>query len=59
LINSLGMFGAGARAGGVAYGAHIGGFIAGLLLVKPFAIGTDASPSFRTRTFGRSDRPWR
>ncbi len=29
--------------GGVAYAAHIGGFIAGLLLIKPFAIGTKAS----------------
>jgi membrane associated rhomboid family serine protease len=26
-------------AGGVAYFAHVGGFIAGLLFVKPFAIG--------------------
>jgi len=25
--------------GGVAYFAHIGGFVAGLLLIKPFAIG--------------------
>lgn len=30
--------------GGVAYAAHIGGFIAGLALIKLFAIGTDASP---------------
>ena len=30
--------------GGVAYAAHIGGFIAGLALIKIFAIGTDASP---------------
>ena len=29
--------------GGVAYAAHIGGFIAGLALIKLFAIGTDAS----------------
>jgi membrane associated rhomboid family serine protease len=28
--------------GGVAYAAHIGGFIAGLLLIKVFAIGTNA-----------------
>jgi membrane associated rhomboid family serine protease len=27
------------QGGGVAYGAHIGGFIAGLILVKFFAIG--------------------
>jgi membrane associated rhomboid family serine protease len=35
VINSLGMLG-GAEAGGVAYGAHLGGFAAGLLLVKFF-----------------------
>ena len=28
--------------GGVAYAAHIGGFIAGLLLIKVFAFGTKA-----------------
>jgi membrane associated rhomboid family serine protease len=35
LINSLSMFGGG-DGGGVAYGAHIGGFIAGVVLVKFF-----------------------
>lgn len=35
LINGLGMLG-GAEAGGVAYGAHLGGFIAALLLIKLF-----------------------
>ena len=29
----------GAAGGGVAYAAHIGGFIAGLILIKPFTIG--------------------
>lgn len=38
LISSLGMF-SGGSGGGVAYGAHIGGFIAGLVLVKFFMIG--------------------
>lgn len=33
-----------AGAGGVAYAAHIGGFIAGLALIKIFAIGTNAEP---------------
>jgi membrane associated rhomboid family serine protease len=37
LISSLGMFSGGAG-GGVAYGAHIGGFIAGLIFVKFFLI---------------------
>jgi membrane associated rhomboid family serine protease len=39
LISSLGVLGSGAQTGGVAYGAHIGGFVAGLGLVKVFAIG--------------------
>ena len=39
LISGLGMLGGGAQAGGVAYAAHIGGFIAGLALVKIFAVG--------------------
>jgi membrane associated rhomboid family serine protease len=38
LIESLGMLG-GSQAGGTAYGAHIGGFVAGLALVRIFAIG--------------------
>lgn len=36
LINGAGMLGGEEAAGGVAYAAHIGGFIAGLLLVKLF-----------------------
>ena len=39
IVSSLGALGAGSQAGGVAYGAHIGGFIAGLVLIKPFAMG--------------------
>jgi len=35
LINGLGMLG-GAEAGGVAYAAHLGGFLAGLVLIKLF-----------------------
>jgi membrane associated rhomboid family serine protease len=38
LIASLGMLG-GMQGGGVAYGAHIGGFLAGLVLVRIFAFG--------------------
>lgn len=37
VINGLGMLGG--QGGGVAYGAHIGGFVAGLVLVKLFAAG--------------------
>lgn len=40
LINGLGVLGRGSQGGGgVAYAAHIGGFIAGLVLIKFFAIG--------------------
>jgi membrane associated rhomboid family serine protease len=39
LVSGLGMFGGGSQVGGVAYAAHIGGFVAGLLLVRVFAIG--------------------
>jgi membrane associated rhomboid family serine protease len=39
LISGLGMLGGGSQQGGVAYAAHIGGFIAGLVLVKFFTFG--------------------
>ena len=39
LVSGLGMLGSGSQAGGVAYAAHIGGFLAGLMLVKFFAAG--------------------
>ena len=39
LISGLGMLGAGSQQGSVAYAAHIGGFIAGLVLIKVFDIG--------------------
>ena len=41
LISGLGMLGAGSQQGGVAYAAHIGGFIAGLVLIKLFDRGHD------------------
>src|SRR4026208_356460 len=44
LISGLGMLGGGSQQGGVAYAAHIGGFVAGLALVKVFAIGRQGSP---------------
>ena len=40
LISGLGMLGGGSQQGGVAYAAHIGGFIAGLVLIKFFDIGS-------------------
>jgi membrane associated rhomboid family serine protease len=39
VVSGLGVLGSGSQAGGVAYAAHIGGFIAGLVLVKFFAAG--------------------
>jgi membrane associated rhomboid family serine protease len=39
LISGLGMLGPGSAQGGVAYAAHVGGFIAGLVLIKFFDIG--------------------
>ena len=39
LISGLGLLGTGAQGGGIAYGAHIGGFISGILLIKFFTIG--------------------
>jgi membrane associated rhomboid family serine protease len=38
LVSGLGILG-GTQTGGVAYGAHIGGFIAGAALARPFLIG--------------------
>ena len=39
LISGLGMLGPGSQRGGVAYAAHIGGFLAGLVLIKFFDMG--------------------
>ncbi|HKG14978.1 MAG TPA: rhomboid family intramembrane serine protease [Pyrinomonadaceae bacterium] len=53
-VSGLGMLGGGAQEGGVAYAAHIGGFIAGLALVKLFALGRPAGapPTARARWGG-------
>lgn len=40
----LGLGALGGTGGGVAYGAHIGGFVAGFLLIRLFAIGKPALP---------------
>jgi membrane associated rhomboid family serine protease len=47
LISGLGMLGSGS--GGVAYGAHIGGFIAGLALIKIFEIGRPRTDDYIPR----------
>jgi membrane associated rhomboid family serine protease len=43
LISGIGIFGGGSQLGGVAYAAHIGGFVAGLALVKVFTIGRNSA----------------
>ena len=39
LVAGMGLLGGGSQGGGVAYAAHVGGFVAGLILVKVLAIG--------------------
>ena len=39
VIAGMGVLGEGSQAGGVAYAAHVGGFIAGLVLIKLFGAG--------------------
>jgi membrane associated rhomboid family serine protease len=51
LISGLGMLGSGSKAGGVAYGAHVGGFVAGLLLIKVFEIGRRPPDRYYEREF--------
>ena len=51
LISGLGMLGSGAQQGGVAYAAHIGGFVAGLILIKIFEIGRRPPDRYYEREF--------
>jgi rhomboid family protein len=51
LISGLGVLGSGAQTGGVAYAAHIGGFVAGLLLIKVFEIGKRPPDRYYEREF--------
>jgi len=47
LISGLGMLGGGSQQGGVAYAAHIGGFLAGLVLIKFFDTGKkNSAPAY-------------
>ena len=47
LVSGLGMLGGGSQTGGVAYAAHIGGFIAGLVLIKFFDMGhSNRAPAY-------------
>jgi membrane associated rhomboid family serine protease len=51
LISGLGVLGSGSQQGGVAYAAHIGGFVAGLLLIKVFEIGRRPPDRYFEREF--------
>ena len=46
-VSGLGILGRGSQEGGVAYAAHVGGFVAGLVLVKLFAAGRGPAPALR------------
>jgi membrane associated rhomboid family serine protease len=46
LISGLGVLGGGSQQGGVAYAAHIGGFAAGVALVKLFTAGRGNAPTY-------------
>lgn len=48
LVSGLGLLGSGSRESGVAYAAHIGGFLAGIVLIKPFMLGRAATPAHPT-----------
>ena len=50
IIDGMGMLG-GNDAGGVAYGAHVGGFVAGLVLVKLFVQRDQMIPPKRRRSY--------
>ena len=50
LVSAFGVIGGGPQSGGgVAFMAHIGGFIAGVILVKVFAIGAPRAPGRQQR----------
>jgi membrane associated rhomboid family serine protease len=51
LISGMGVLGDGSQVGGVAYAAHIGGFIAGVLLVRLFANKETAAAKTEARAF--------
>jgi membrane associated rhomboid family serine protease len=51
LISGLGVLGSGSQQGGVAYAAHIGGFIAGLVLIKLFEIGRPQANGYAPRGY--------
>jgi membrane associated rhomboid family serine protease len=57
LIEGLGMLG-GKGSGGVAYAAHVGGFIAGLALITVFRTGLEPLGSPMPPPMRERDEPW-
>jgi membrane associated rhomboid family serine protease len=51
LISGLGVLGSGSQQGGVAYAAHVGGFISGLALIKIFEIGRPQASDYTPRGY--------
>jgi|SRR5215510_13230249 len=51
IISGLGVLGSGSQQGGVAYAAHVGGFISGLVLIKIFEIGRPRSTYYWPRSY--------
>lgn len=49
LVSGMGILGGGSMEHGVAYAAHIGGFVAGLILCRLFVIGRDFEPPPHTQ----------
>jgi membrane associated rhomboid family serine protease len=45
VVSGIGLLGGSET--GVAYGAHIGGFVAGFVLVKVFMLGIEPDPRWR------------
>jgi membrane associated rhomboid family serine protease len=48
LISGIGLLGGGSGGDGVAYAAHVGGFVAGVLLARPFLYGRAQPQQFRS-----------
>ncbi|MDA0658945.1 MAG: rhomboid family intramembrane serine protease [Planctomycetota bacterium] len=54
VVSSLGA--QGGTGGGVAYGAHIGGFVAGVVLAKPFLLGRSTNGDIAARKIAQRNR---
>ena len=48
LISGMGLLGGGSEGDGVAYAAHVGGFVAGVLLARPFLFGQAQTQQYQS-----------